>query len=298
MALNVVNTNNLFYNAIQSIDQFVEEGFSCSCCDDEPHLSYAIRKFSFYLPACLFFTACYITQFILSGLQLPNSKHFKVLDAHKQLDVRQRLGAFIHASINTIGIIGTFFISWNFIWTNPVFGATPKSFILFAHSCGYFIYDCSVELLLKPSNKWRKDILLHHFIYGVSTFVIFMSCASVYMAMLGTLVVFTDAVNHATFLNFIFELNIEKILLPLKEFSLLLRLILPSIPLTILAYDLFITGNIFRLHEKGRGVLAILFTLTMGLVTVGFGCLWHPKKRKPQIQSNNHTNGHSENANH
>jgi len=174
MAVSINNSNGILYGAIKSIDDFVTQGFSCSCCDDEPNLSYAIRKFRFFLGSILFFSACYATLFTVNGFLLPLSKVYKQLDPFKQLDVRQRLGAFIHAMITASIIIGYFYGYWNFIWSNPLFGHSPKGYILFADSAGYFMYDSLVEIIMKPISKWRKDILLHHIVYFLCTFLLFL----------------------------------------------------------------------------------------------------------------------------
>jgi len=252
MAISIENSNGILYGAIKSIDEIITQGFSCSCCDDEPNLSYAIRKFSFLFGFILFSATCYATLFMVSGFLLPLSKVYKQLDPFKQLDVRQRLGAFVHASIITFTTIGYFYGYWNFIWNNPLFGQTPKGFILFGQSAGYFIYDILVEVIMKPISKWRKDILLHHIVYTLSTFLLFYSCAGIFLAMIGILVVVSDAVNHAIFLNYTFGFNLEKILLPIKDFMTVFRLVIPNLPFPILIYDLFITGNVYRLHEKRK----------------------------------------------
>jgi len=301
MAVSIENSNGILYGAIKSIDDIITQGLSCSCCDDEPNLSYAIRKFRFFIGFILFSAICYATLFTVSGFLLSLSKVYKQLDLCKPLDVRQRLAAFVHASINAFLIIGYFYVNWNFIWNNPIYGQTPKAFIFLGNSAGYFIYDSLVEITMKPLSKWRKDILLHHTVYFLSTFLLFYSCAGVFMTMIGTLVVISDATNHAIFLNYTFGFNLEKILLPIKDFMTVFRLVIPNLPFPILIYDLFITGNFYRLHEKGRGNIAILFVLIMGTITFLFSYFWTPKKKKPQqMNGTHHTNGinHNNQAQH
>jgi len=298
--MSLLDSFNFIYNAGQSIDQLLVDGLSCSCCDDEPHFTYALRKIRFFTIVSLCITCGYVFLFILCGLLLPYTKAFKKgFDVNKELDVKQRFGAFVHASIMTICSIFTFYYHWNFIWSNPVFGSLPRAFAVFANTAGYLVYDVSVELLFKPSSKWRKDILFHHVIYFVSTYIVFLSCGSCFLTMIGCMVVIADAVNHALFLNYTFEYNLEKILVPIKEFMVIFRLVIPNVPIAILGYDMFITGNIYRLHEKGRGILAVFFLLIMGIVTFAFSYFWTPKKkRQPQHTSTTNKTHRTNNTDH